>query len=433
MKSISNKQYICSELFYSMDLRFIKNVIKNCCKADNHYMSAEEFKNNPSILSRNKELDDRKRSMILDNKLPYPSCKTCINFMPNSFFDKRSIWHNTTLLDEFKENLLNKDYVNRFTISLSSSCDLKCVYCAPKDSSSWAKEVGYTISKPSKEWFDAAYENFLNYLSNKKYYKDVDYWFFISGGEPTYNPKNFDLISEIIKRVPNQNLRIGLNTNLNTKEKVFNEYVKLFKDYKDVKWQIDFSCDSVTKRAEAIRYGLNWDRAFKNLQYVLNNNFDNVNIRLANTVSVFSLPYFKEDIQFYYEYFGEKTAKFLHPENSFNYAVEPGMSIMGMPEYFKKDIDQAIEYCNNNNLNYLIPFLNNIKNLIGTKIIDNTPIDFDITFNYFNIKRPDKNWNLLFPHMQPMIDYLYNQFPNTQKYVPDLQNLKRPVSSYYTN
>lgn len=408
MKSISNKQFICSELFTSMDLRFTKNVIKNCCKTDDHHITVDELKNNPYALINNAELQSRKSSMILDNVLPYPSCKTCINIMPNSFFDKRNVFNN--LSDQEKQDLLSYDNVNRFTISLSSACDLKCVYCAPKDSSSWAKEVGYTITKPADKWFDAAYENFLNYLTIKKYKSNTDYWFFISGGEPTYNPKNFDLIKEIIKRVPNQNLYIALNTNLNTKEKVFNDYVKLFNDYKGVKWHLDFSCDSTQQRAEAVRYGLKWDRAFSNLKYIMDSNYSNVSIRLANTTSVFSLPYFKDDIEFYHEYFKDKTRNFLHPEYSPNYSVEPGMSIMGMPEYFKQDLDNAIAYCNSNNIDYLNDYFINLKNLIGTKILDTTPVEFDITFNYFKIKRPTADWDSLFPHMQPMIDHLYNLY-----------------------
>lgn len=432
MKSTSNKQYICSELFFSMDLRFTKNVIKNCCKADDYHLDIKDFAD-PNILINNNELKNRKESMIIKNELPYPGCKTCINFMPNSFFDKRNEF--TENLDtEIKHKLLNEDFVNRFTISLSSACDLKCVYCSPKDSSSWAKEVGYNISKPNEEWFNTAFNNFINYLSLKKYNKDTTYWFIISGGEPTYNPHNFELISKIIKLVPNQNLNFVLNTNLNTKPKVFHDYIKLFKDYKDVKWRLDFSCDSVEERAEAIRYGLNWDRAFSNLKYILDCKLDNVSIRLANTISAFSAPYFKDDIEFYYDIFKDDTTKFLDPEGSFNYAVEPGMSIVGMPMYFKNDIDRAIEYCNNNqNLNYLVDHLQNIHNLIGTKIVDTSPIDFDVAFNYFKIKRPQKDWNKLFPHMQPMIEHLYEQFPQSERYVPNIKDLKRPVGSYYTS
>ena len=161
-----SRQYICSELFKSMDLRFIQNSITNCCKASTIRLSVEDFKD-PNILFNNKELKSRRESMVLDNKLPESGCNGCIKFLPHSFFDNRNHWTNTFLNEEFKEKLLTEDIVNRFTINLSSACDLKCVYCAPKDSSSWAKEVGVPTIRPNNEWFNAAFANFITYLKIK--------------------------------------------------------------------------------------------------------------------------------------------------------------------------------------------------------------------------------------------------------------------------
>lgn len=425
-----SKQYICSELFKSMDLRFIQNSITNCCKANKVRLSIEDFKD-PNILFNNKELKSRRESMVLDNKLPESGCNGCIKFLPHSFFDNRNHWTNTFLNEEFKEKLLTEDIVNRFTINLSSACDLKCVYCAPKDSSSWAKEVGVPTIRPNNEWFNAAFANFITYLKNKKYDPNTPYFFIISGGEPTYNPHNLELIKQIISIVPNKNLEILLHTNFNTKEKVFNEYIKLFRDNKDVQCGFIVSLDSVEGRSEAIRHGLNWERAMKNLNFVLDNNFSNINVRIANTLSVYSAPYFKDDIEFYLDNFGEeKTKGFFRPGEGFNYAVEPGMHIMGMPEHFKEDQNKAIDFCSKNKLNYLIPHLEQIQNLIGTKINDSTAYDYDLAYSYFKIKRPETDWDGLFPHMQVMIDELYDMYPNKERYVPNTSNLSRPVNSY---
>lgn len=428
-----DKQNICSELFYSMDLRLMRGSITNCCKTTDIMLDIKDF-NNPNILCHNPELKSRKESMILHNKLPEPSCFTCTKSLPNSFFKNRNLFH-SRLDESFKKSLLDDDYIERFTINLSSACDLKCVYCAPKDSSSWAKEIGIPTVGTSDEWFESAIKNFITYLKNKKYNPNVQYTFIISGGEPTYNPHSLWLIEQIIDIVPNKQLLLFLHTNFNTKEKVFNDYVNLFDKHKDIKCVFDVSVDSTRDRAEAIRHGLQWNRLMRNMNHILDADFKNIDIRIVNTLNVYSVPYFKDDIEFYLDTLGPKKMKemFRHTITrfAFNYANEMGMTIIGMPKRFKEDQNDAIKFCEQHKLDYFIRYLSKIKNLIGTNIIDTTAWHYDMAFSYFKIKRPETDWDRLFPHMSIMIEELYAMFPKKAvRYVPDFKNLKRPINSY---
>jgi organic radical activating enzyme len=275
---------------------------------------------------------------------------------------------------------------------------LKCIYCAPKDSTSWAKELNVPINQGNPQWEEKVMNELFAHLSNKDFIED-NYYFFFSGGEPTYNPKTLWMIEKILELVPSSKSEIILSTNANTKPAVFKKYLKVIRSKPDVNWVFDCSIDSIGKKCEAIRYGINWDLAIQNISVLLQE--QNVKVRISPTVNMYSIPDMNDFVIFFIDLFKKYNKLHRHIFN-FNMVIEPELSPMSMTEKYKNCLDSAIELCREDNIAFYI-HLENVQRLIGTKINHETSGRIESKFNYFKLKRPDVDWDKLFPHVLDII------------------------------
>lgn len=414
-------RYICSKMFTDLNIKYPQECIKNCCKSNDAIIpeklltkqyDVDFFIENPYTLSR-------KADMIFLNKLPKNGCDTCINTEPNSLFRNWNRW-NGELPDE-KENLYKKDMLTTFELVLSSSCDLKCIYCGTKDSSSWALELGEKKQECSDDWKAKTDAAFFSYLDKKVYEEDQTYTFFFSGGEVTYNPESIGFIETVIQRVPNDQLIIIISTNGNTKPKMFDRYVELLNTYPNVRWYFDVSLDGVGKHCEAIRTGLNWERAIENISKL--HQIDNARVRHSKTINLYSIPTLLDDIKFQVELaekygrligdgqsHNDKFSKDFYQMFNFNMVQEPPFSPMGMPEHYKHMLDDTIEYCAQKGIYGFTRYLKNVKKLIGTQINEDTAYKIEKQWHYFKRVRPQYDWDGLFPHVNDIIKELKDRY-----------------------
>lgn len=392
-------QYICSKMFTDLNIKYPYNCIKNCCKSNDTVTSLDEL-NNENVLINNSEYLRRKHDMLFNNVLPKHGCDTCIITEPNSLFRSWNTWGHR-LSEQNKHELYQTDNFTTYEFVLSSACDLKCVYCAPKDSSSWAKELGVPINEGNPVWEKRITEQLFNHLSKKQFDKN-EYYFFFSGGEPTYNPKTIIMIEKILELVPLEKLKIIISTNANTKPSVFKKYTDLIKNKPNVKWVFDCSIDGIYDRCEAIRYGIKWDIATKNISELLT--YDNVDVRISPTVNLYSIPTMKEFVEYFIKLF-ESYNKCRPYMFNFNMVQETDLTPMSMPAVYKEFLDKPIKICKEKNVN-LYEHLLNVQQLIGTKIDNTTSKKIETKFNYFKQKRPDIDWDLLFPHVKDIIEEL---------------------------
>lgn len=389
-------QFICSKMFTDLNIKFPYNCIKNCCKSNDTELSLDEL-NKSNFLIENKEYLRRKSSMLFDNKLPENGCDTCIITEPNSLFRSWNIW-NEEIPNSKKEYFYKADSLNTYEFVLSSACDLKCVYCAPKDSTSWAKELGVPINQGNPEWEDRVLNELFLHLSKKEFILD-NYYFFFSGGEPTYNPKTLWMIEKILELVPLSKSKIIISTNANTKNSVFQKYLNLIRSKPDVNWVFDCSIDSVGEKCEAIRYGIKWDLAISNISQLLKEK--NVDVRISPTINMYSIPDMEEFVNFFIDLFKQHNKKHEYIFN-FNMVQETDLTPMSMPRKYKKYLNSPIRICKEENIKFYT-HLENVKNLIGSKIDETTSEKIEKKFNYFKQKRPTKDWDNLFPHVLDII------------------------------
>ena len=405
-------QYICSKMFTDINMKFPYNSVKNCCKTKDINLTIDELKNNKNIFIENTDYLNRKSAMLFDNTFP-DACDYCKKLEPNNWFrSSYNVYHDKNIIftDDEKEKMYKGDRGHLFELVLSSACDLKCVYCGPKDSTSWAKETNQSKNVGDDEWKNLVLDQFVEYLKNKDFSHDPCYYFSFSGGEPTYNPETIILLEKLIKYIPPKKIRLQFSTNLNTKENIFNKYVNLIKKYSDVIWQFQCSIDCLEEQFEAIRYGAKWERVLNNLKILLS--LDNVQVRLSPTLNIFSLPTLKEYLQFFAELF-KKYDKPLNKRIGFNMVMETGLSIMQLPKDYTKQLDDAIQICVNEKLDY-INHLKRISNIIGSQIQDNTYDDIVHCIQYFENKRPEIDWYKTFPHLNDVLKTLNPNMPNIE-------------------
>lgn len=390
-------QFICSKMFTDVNIKFPYNCVKNCCKSNDYELDVNEHAES-SIFTDNSEYMRRKYDMLYLNKLPEGGCDTCIQAEPNSLFRNWNVWNNPISSDT-RDKLYHSDDFSTYEFVLSSACDLKCVYCAPKDSSSWAKELGVPVNKGDDDWSERVLYDLQMHLKHKTYDKDV--WFFFSGGEPTYNTETLPLIDDIIRLVPNKYLNIVISTNANTKPKMMARFIDAVRNNPDVKWTFDCSVDGVGERGAAIRYGMDWARTVLNIREYLKQ--PNVTVRISPTVNLYSIPTMYEFVEYFYKMFNIHNKVHPHMFN-FNMVQEPELSPWSMPAHYA-DLQPVIDFCEVHDIHFS-KHLINVQQLLGTKIDEHTATHIGTKLEYFKEKRPDVDWEELFPHVRKIIDEL---------------------------
>jgi sulfatase maturation enzyme AslB (radical SAM superfamily) len=398
---MAGDKFICSKMFTDMNIKFPYDGLKNCCKSTDYIISDDELdalsREGKNVLTHNAEYQRRKHEMVVNNQLPDRGCDTCIRTEPNSLFRSWNIWRDDL---PSNEQLLNGDNFTTYEFVLSSACDLKCVYCSEDDSTSWAKELGVPVNKGNTKWKDKILADLITHLKAKQYIAGKDYFFFFSGGEPTYNTETLPLIMEIIDIVPAPTIIIS--TNINMKLKIMDRYLSAVQDNPNVQWTFDCSIDDIGAHAEAVRYGLDWDRAIANIRRIMEQ--PNAKVRISPTVNMYSLPQMFAFVKYFHELFIECNRADSSIFN-FNMVQEDNLSPWSMPLEYAPILDAAIEYCEVHNLKFAT-HLRNVQRLIGTKINRTTVTHVEAKWSYFMARRPDTDWPALFPHIEDIITTL---------------------------
>lgn len=164
----------------------------------------------------------------------------------------------------FKFVDIDYDNSNSFKLSgidlhWSSVCDLKCITCWSKQSSSIAieegKEVLHTPTDKANQLIDYIVEN-------QSGLEEI----YLSGGEPTLIKHNLHLLKRLRR---DQNFVIRINTNM-----MFNEDNPIVKELLEFpKVLVTMSADAMGDRFNYIRRGANWHHFIKNLDRLYKTHF----------------------------------------------------------------------------------------------------------------------------------------------------------------
>jgi uncharacterized Fe-S cluster-containing radical SAM superfamily protein len=152
----------------------------------------------------------------------------------------------------------NKSGIRALDLRLGNLCNLACVVCGPRCSSTWvddAEKLGIEI-KP--EWRFKKNQQFnVGWLSSNKNLEMVHF----TGGEPLIDERHLDFIKNLDTHNILQNVRLTYNTN--GTHFPSDEVVEYWSRAHSL--ELYFSIDDTGARYEYQRYGANWELVIQNL------------------------------------------------------------------------------------------------------------------------------------------------------------------------
>ena len=266
----------------------------SCHHPATHKISELEIARNPSALHNTKFKKQRRKEM-LEGKRP-EECDYCWGVEDNSDrFSDRVFKSSESWSWEYKEEIFNTnwrdDYNPKYVeVAFSNACNFKCSYCGPAYSSKWVEEVetygGYptTDGFNDPEWMKKEDKFPIKHSEYNPYVEAFWKWwpdlyrelhtFRITGGEPLMNKDTWDILDFIINEPnPNRELKLAINSNLGSPDKLIDRLIEKIKRIEDegrVKEFVIFtSADTWGEQAEYIRTGLEFDRFWNNVNRIL--------------------------------------------------------------------------------------------------------------------------------------------------------------------
>lgn len=402
----SIKDTACSYAWTYPIIDLGRRELRNCCRtpanAINQPIDIDIFKNLEKI---------KKIKTDLLTGVKNIDCSTCWTSEEAGIQSKRTgfkefaklintIKWNDLTLEETETRLLNLtegdiqelvelEYAERMEISLSTVCDLKCVYCSPHFSTQWAteklkyKEIRITdIPKNDSTDYEAIWWEWFT----TKAYKSIKFITFV-GGEPLINNKFYSYVNKIIDfyetNTDNHHMvEIFVVTNMNTPPKFFNQLIDLMKRVKDSKritLGIGASFESIGTKTAFIRSNADWALMNGNLEKVLSALPDLKSDRIFltvlpsfNSLSISDLPNFVNYViglrRKYNRYIGISTTHVTFPSH---------YSPFILTDDYTKYVNQAIDIIKKSKLDNgpwleLINYFETIRESILKQNVDST-------------------------------------------------------------
>lgn len=293
----------------------------SCHHPEPHKVGLEEINRNPTAL-HNSKLKKQARKKMLENKRP-SECAYCWNVEDNStsfsdrIFKSSEPW-SEPYFDEIAKSDWRDDYNPKYAeVSFSNTCNFKCAYCGPEYSSKWMDEINehgaYMLSyeyngtrrleerntKPYKHseqnpYVDAFWEWF------PELYTSLD-TFRITGGEPLLSKDTWKVLDYIIEsETPNTELKLSINSNLGVTDDLIDKLIlkldRIIKEGRVKEVVIFTSCDGYGKQVEFVRYGLDFEKLFSNIDKILTV-LDKVTVVVMSTFNIFSVFTYEELIR----------------------------------------------------------------------------------------------------------------------------------------
>jgi organic radical activating enzyme len=182
------------------------------------------------------------------------------------------------------ENDVIPSYVE---VNFNNACNLKCSYCSPQFSSSWADEVNrhgaYATSTPhnAPEHFSGS-RRVIPARENNPYVEAFWAWwpdlyphlrhFRMTGGEPLMDRNTYRVFDWVLAN-PKSDLHLNVTSNFSVEDQLFDKYLSYVKQLcvGDIEHFMQYvSLDSgQSSHAEYIRHGLDFDRLKKNVERYL--------------------------------------------------------------------------------------------------------------------------------------------------------------------
>lgn len=271
---------LCSAKFKQATIHLQSGLIHMCHHPDTHLINYNKVQNNPYLLFNTPELKKARLQMLSEERPK--ECSYCWNVEESGGISDRLVKSKLLgyedIIQTDKTDLILRDLLPTYLeVSFSNVCNMKCAYCKEEDSSQWAQEnkiYGTMIGRQESKHNLIPYREYNPYVEAFNIIwpelRDRLTTFRITGGEPLLDKHTWIYLKDLIEN-PNQNLTLAINSNLmiddDRVEKFINILNKLEGKVKSI--ELYTSIDTINKeQGEYIRFGMNYDVFFKNLEKI---------------------------------------------------------------------------------------------------------------------------------------------------------------------
>jgi hypothetical protein len=309
---------LCLAKWKQVSLHLPTGLNNSCYHPPLHMIDPEAIKLNPGAL-HNTEHKKAQRRIMLQQERP-AECSYCWNMEDQGKLSDRHYrsgepWAAVDF-EKIKNSSGDEDNVipSYVEVNFNHACNLKCSYCSPQFSSSWADEVtrngGYPTSTthndpshftgnrqpiPVRE-HNPYVEAFWSWWP--ELYNDLDN-FRITGGEPLLSKDTWKVLDYMLEQKnPNRKLKFAINTNLGVEDNLIDRLIekldRIINEDRVEEVILFTSIDAYGKHAEYIRNGLDTERFWNNIDKILTK-LPKVTITVMSTYNLLS-PFSYNDL-----------------------------------------------------------------------------------------------------------------------------------------
>jgi pyruvate-formate lyase-activating enzyme len=374
-KSIANPLDTICDLKWNYPIfNMDRGEFRSCCRTPSNKVSEEElneygidaFLNSPKMLQSRLELIQGIKTS---------DCKTCWNIEDSGMTSPRQggeqFWHHLRMRKQvpavdYSEDVLIKrlgainnvddyalvsNYPYMLEISLGNTCDMKCMYCNHHYSTQWATEE-IKLGRISQEQYDREFPKAPD-IFNEKFWE----WFNkvgvrcgrigIIGGEPLIMPEFYTFVDKLIEAKKNSTVTrktsLWVVTNMNTPKNYLDKFLNYLPRLSETfNVEILVSMESVGKKAEYIRNGVDWDKFVSNLDKILSNKDVEFNFGFIPSINALSISSIKDFVIFAESLYHKHGRPVAIKQNIVNFPSQH--SPFNLTPDFAKYVDECIEY-----------------------------------------------------------------------------------------
>jgi len=282
---------LCLAKWKQVSLHLPTGLNNSCYHPPLHKIDVEELKDNPSALHNTAHKKEQRRIMLRNER---PSeCSYCwtqedLGNLSDRHYRSGEPWASIDF-EKIRnstgdENDIVPSYVE---VNFNNACNLRCSYCSPQFSSSWADESNrlgaYPTSKPHNDPTHFVGDRRVIPAREHNPYVDAfwQWWpelypelehFRMTGGEPLMDKNTYRVFDYVLEH-PKNDLHLAVTSNFSVEPELSQKYFDYVKRLcnTDIEHYMQYvSLDSgIGPQAEYIRHGLDFKRLQNNVETYL--------------------------------------------------------------------------------------------------------------------------------------------------------------------
>ena len=282
---------LCLAKWKQVSLHLPTGLNNSCYHPPLHAIDPKAIETNPSAL-HNTQHKKHQRKIMLQQERP-TECSYCWNMEDQGKLSDRHYrsgepWAAVDF-EKIKNSTGDEDDIipSYVEVNFNHACNLKCSYCSPQFSSSWADEVGRLGGYPTStehntpEHFSGS-RRIIPAREHNPYVEAFWKWwptlypelehFRMTGGEPLMDKNTYRVFDYVLEN-PSKKLHLNVTSNFSVEPELFKRYLDYVKNICDGRiehFMQYVSLDSgIPVQAEYIRHGLDYTRVFDNVNRYL--------------------------------------------------------------------------------------------------------------------------------------------------------------------